>query len=257
LGRHRLTVLRESADSSRLQQIAQIPNSSQPAPLGKPGEDIFAVRFLGDRAYVVTFRVIDPLYVIDLSRPEQPQIAGELELPGFSTLLQPIGEGLLLGIGQHVPAAAGGLTQGVKVALFDVSDISTPLELGSEVIGKRGSSSPALSDHHALTLLATEGLFRAAIPVVRHAEPATQGVDITDPAYWYGWSDSGLYEFAIDPSSGALQLEGSLIVEQQTPDQPWPQYDSYRSRSVLHDDAVFFISGSRVWTHHWGKAVVP
>ena len=91
---------------------------------------------------------------------QNPVSSGELELPGFSTLLQPLGENLLLGVGSEVPADGSGLTQGVKVALFDVANISAPVELGSIVIGKRGSRSPVLYNHHALTLLVRVERFR-------------------------------------------------------------------------------------------------
>lgn len=161
-GIHKLTILRESADGTRLDQLAQLPNRQRPDAIGKPGEDLYADRFVAKRAYAFTFEVIDPLYVLELSDPEDPRISGELELLGFSTLLQPLGKDLLLGVGSDVPADGLGLTQGVKVALFNVANISAPVELESIVIGKRGSSSPALYNHHALTLLETEGTYRAA-----------------------------------------------------------------------------------------------
>lgn len=252
-GPHRLTVLRESADGTRLEVVARLPNSRRPAPIGKPGEDIYAVRFVGDRAYAVTFEVIDPLYVIDLSDAEDPQITGELELPGFSTLLQPLSEELLLGVGAEVPASAGGITQGVKVALFNVADVAAPIELGSEVIGRRGSYSPALDDHHAFSLLEVDGRYRAAIPVERHDTlQEAEDVPVEDPWYWYAWSDSGLYQFDIDPSSGSLSRAGALIIESRDDDRQFPRYDLYESRGVLHEDAVFFVRAPMVWAGRWG-----
>ena len=84
-----------------------------------PGEDIFAVRFLGDVGYVVTFERTDPLYTIDLSDPAAPQVTGELEIPGYSAYLHPLGDGKLLGVGQD--ATTDGRTTGTQVSLFDVS----------------------------------------------------------------------------------------------------------------------------------------
>ena len=82
---HRLSVLRES-DRNRMVAIATLPNDQRPAPIGKPNEQLYAVRFLGGRAYAVTFQVTDPLYALDLSDPTDPRIAGQLEIPGFSNI---------------------------------------------------------------------------------------------------------------------------------------------------------------------------
>lgn len=251
-GIHRLTILRESSDGTRLEKIAQLPNSDRPAHIGKPGEDIYAARFIEERAYAVTFRVIDPLYVMDLSDPTDPKLSGELELPGFSTLLQPLGPELLLGVGTHVPPESAGLTQGIKVALFNVADITSPVELQSIVIGKRGSSSPANGNYHALTLLETEGVYRAAIPIQRHATPAGSGDNIDDPWYWYDWTESGLFKFEINPGTGSLSHIGTLVTEQRSDDQRWPNYDLHTGRSVIHGDSVFFSQQAMAWAQDWG-----
>ncbi len=96
------------------------------------GENIKSVRFSGDTAYVVTFLQTDPLFVIDLKNPEKPEITGELKIPGFSSYLHPVGENLLVGIGQ------GGTEDGVdgsaKISLFDVSDPHNPIEKDSLII---------------------------------------------------------------------------------------------------------------------------
>ncbi len=93
------------------------------------GESIYSVRFIGPAAYVVTFRQTDPLYVVDLTDPEAPRVAGELKIDGYSAYLHPLGEGRLLGIGQD--ADSQGRTTGSKATLFDVSDPSNPRELSS------------------------------------------------------------------------------------------------------------------------------
>ena len=91
-----------------------------------PGETIKSVRFTGDTGYVVTFEQTDPLFVIDLSNPEKPEIKGELKIPGFSTYLHPVGENLVLGVG--VDGDENGQNNGMKVSLFDVSDPTNPIE---------------------------------------------------------------------------------------------------------------------------------
>jgi hypothetical protein len=110
------------------------------------GERIYAVRFIGDRGYVVTFRQVDPLYVVDLADPARPAVRGELKIPGFSSYLQPVGDDLLVGIGQ---AATGqGRTTGTQVSLFDVSDPSAPRRIALRDLDSDWSE--AESDHHAL-----------------------------------------------------------------------------------------------------------
>jgi uncharacterized secreted protein with C-terminal beta-propeller domain len=88
------------------------------------GETIRAVRFAGPAGYVVTFRQTDPLYTLDLSDPTHPVVAGQLKLLGYSAYLHPLGDGLLLGVGQD--ASADGAVQGVLVSLFDVADPAHP-----------------------------------------------------------------------------------------------------------------------------------
>lgn len=103
-----------------------------------PGETIKSVRFMGDTAYVVTFEQTDPLFVIDLSNPKAPEIKGKLKIPGFSTYLHPVGDGLLLGVG--VDGDENGQNGGLKVSLFDVSDPKNPKECDKITMG--GSDSP-------------------------------------------------------------------------------------------------------------------
>jgi hypothetical protein len=121
------------------------------APLGEvgglgKGERIYAVRFLGEVGYVVTFRQVDPLYTLDLSDPRKPRTVGELKIRGYSAYLHPLGDGLLLGVGQD--ASERGTTLGTQVSLFDVSEPARPQRLHAwNVPG--GSSSEAEWDHHA------------------------------------------------------------------------------------------------------------
>jgi uncharacterized secreted protein with C-terminal beta-propeller domain len=109
------------------------------------GERIFGVRFIGDVGYVVTFRQIDPLYTIDLSTPSRPRLLGELKIPGYSAYLHPLGENLLLGLGQE--ASDNGLTSAALLSVFDVSDLRKPVRLHRRTI--EGASSEAETDHHA------------------------------------------------------------------------------------------------------------
>jgi uncharacterized secreted protein with C-terminal beta-propeller domain len=134
------------------------------------GERIFAVRFLGERGYVVTFRQIDPLYTLDLSNPGKPAVRGELKILGFSSYLHPIGNGLLLGLGQD--ADEQGQTQGTQLSLFDVSDLSAPKRLHQHTLGE-STSSAAEYDHHAFLYWPPTKL--AVVPVNAYRPEDTTG----------------------------------------------------------------------------------
>jgi uncharacterized secreted protein with C-terminal beta-propeller domain len=113
--------------------------------LGK-GEQIYSVRFIGDRGYVVTFRQTDPLYSLDLSNPAKPAVTGELKITGYSSHLQPVGPDRLVGIGQE--ADNNGRTQGLQASLFDVADPANPKRLAQYHLP--GAYSNAEYDPHAL-----------------------------------------------------------------------------------------------------------
>jgi uncharacterized secreted protein with C-terminal beta-propeller domain len=122
-------------------------------------EDIYAVRFIGDTGYVVTFRRTDPLHVIDLSDPRHPRQAGELEIPGYSAYLHPLADGRLLGVGQD--ADPDGRVLGTQVSVFDVADPTSPRRLDSFTLP--GGYSEVEWDHHAFLYWPADGL--TVIPV--------------------------------------------------------------------------------------------
>jgi len=131
-----LTTLRPSG--GRLVQVGQLGG------LGA-GERVYAVRFVGLDAYVVTFRQVDPLHAIDVSDPAHPRLLGVLDLEGYSAYLHPVADGLLLGIGQDV--GAGNEPTGTQVSLFDVSDLAHPRLVAHASLGRGWSAAEA--DHHA------------------------------------------------------------------------------------------------------------
>jgi hypothetical protein len=125
----RLSVLRRQGDQLTL--VGSVDGMGR-------GEAVKAVRFTGDRAYVVTFRQTDPLYVVDLGDPTRPRIAGELKVPGYSAYLHPVGDGRVLGIGRD--ATEEGRITGLKVALYDVRDAGQPKELVATTLPTAGTS---------------------------------------------------------------------------------------------------------------------
>lgn len=115
-------------------------------------EKIYSVRFIKDVAYIVTFKQIDPLFVIDLSNPENPVMKGELEIPGYSAYLHPYDENHIIGIGYNVKDNGfGGVTnETVKLSMFDVSDLENPKEVFVKTLGEGYSYSNVTSDHKLL-----------------------------------------------------------------------------------------------------------
>ncbi|HML00370.1 MAG TPA: beta-propeller domain-containing protein [Acidimicrobiales bacterium] len=152
------------------------------------GESIYAVRFEGPLAYVVTFNQTDPLYVVDLSNPTAPQLAGQLPLTGYSSFLEPLGGGLLLGIGQDVNANLQ--TDGLQVSLFDVSNPADPKLLDTDVIP--GASSTAENDAHALLYWAATNLVVMPVDELQEVVPLPQPLAAAaQPATPPGNSSSG------------------------------------------------------------------
>ncbi|WP_109471597.1 beta-propeller domain-containing protein [Ornithinimicrobium cavernae] len=131
-------------------------------------EQIRAVRYLGpDLAAVVTFRQTDPLYLIDTTDPTAPTVTGELKIPGYSAYLHPIGDDTLLGIGQDADPE-NGATEGLQVSLFDISDLSAPVQ--TDVLTWKNTYSPVEWDHRALTWWPATG--QAFLPATTWSESA-------------------------------------------------------------------------------------
>ena len=164
--------IQESAVTVLREQDGALAAVGHVGGLGKT-EQIYAVRFLGDRGYVVTFRQTDPLYVLDLADPIDPQVTGELKIPGYSAYLHPIGEHRLIGVGQD--ATDQGRVQGTQLSLFDVSDPANPKRLANATLPQ--SRSEAEYDHHAFLWWARTNL--AVIPVMDYRDGAGGAVGFT------------------------------------------------------------------------------
>lgn len=143
------------------------------------GEKMYSSRFIGNKAYLVTYKTIDPLYVIDLSNPTNPTVLGELKIPGYSTYLHPYDENHLIGIGMETEEKinrdsfgkvtyTSAVITGMKMALFDVSDVNNPKQISSTVIGDKRTTSAILTNHKALLFSKEKELL--AIPVNNYDE---------------------------------------------------------------------------------------
>ncbi|MDP4027690.1 MAG: beta-propeller domain-containing protein [Gallionella sp.] len=201
-----LSILQESAGA--LQLVGELPNTARPQPLGKPGEQLYASRFIGARGYLVTYRLTDPLYVLDLSNPADPKMAGELQVDGYSDYLFPLNESLLLGIGKD--ATSDGSSgdgrfawyQGVKVSLIDVSDPAHPQETARQIIGRRGTDATVLHDHHGIALQYLGDAVHVSLPVSLYDTPMQWGMSA--PSNYYDFTRTELQRFEVNLAARSL-----------------------------------------------------
>ncbi len=189
-----------------------------------PGEQIYASRMMGERAYLVTFEQVDPLFTIDLSDPENPTIAGQLKIPGYSAYLHPVDETHLLAVG--MAGDEDGNLRGLAVNLFDVGDFSNPVLLHSfemENETRAWSWSETFSDHHAFTF---------------------HGNILSIPAYLYSGNDffSGLLVLRLDLENGFE--DPAWIDHGEFPPGPQSWYSNFARmrRSIYIEDSLFSLS---------------
>lgn len=177
------TTKNEYVPGSQINNNVYVLNASNMALAGKieniaPGEKLYSARFMGDRAFLVTFKRIDPFFVLDLSDPRAPRIEGELKVPGYSAYLQPYDEDHILGFGYDVDAnkvdpdaefISYDARLGFKVSMFDVTDLKNPKEMFKDIIGGQGTMSAVTDNHKALLLDKAKNLL--AFPVTVYEVP--------------------------------------------------------------------------------------
>lgn len=196
-----------------------------------PGETIYSTRFMEDRAFLVTYRMVDPLFALDMSNPTDPQVKGELKIPGFSNYLQSIGDGYLIGLGRHADEDTG-LFQDPQVSLFNIDDLGNPELLDRFTLdtGRTGGMN-LFSDHHAIAYF-----------------PEHQVLAISVPGYpegqlYHSRLKNNLWVFKIDTDAdtgtrrGAIELLGKI------------QHDTSVLRSVRIGELLYSISEDAVTAH--------
>ncbi|HLT30534.1 MAG TPA: beta-propeller domain-containing protein, partial [Myxococcaceae bacterium] len=199
-----------------------------------PTETIYSARFMGDRGFVVTFRQVDPLFTFDLSDPTNPRVVGELKIPGFSTYLHPVGDHHLLGIGEDRDEDGNWSSRRLKVSLYDVSDLSNPVEQFKYVYGNASAHSEASYDHKAFNYFPSRSTL--ALPV------NGWGAD---------WNDfhSGLLVLDVDVERG-FTLRGSLSFDDVYIEHGVGAWSYYYQpnvrRSVMADEFVYAISDAGI-----------
>ncbi|MDD1680049.1 MAG: beta-propeller domain-containing protein [Methanoregula sp.] len=205
-------------------------------------EKIYSTRFIGDRLYMVTFKRVDPFFVIDLANPTAPKILGKLKIPGYSDYLHPYDATHIIGVGKETGTNdwGGVSTKGIKLALFDVSDVEHPTQIDKVEIGDAGSDSAALSDHKAFLFDKAKNLLVIPARVVRTTDVDGK-YNASSPNIWYG-----AYVFGLTPETGFV-LRGT--VEHGTGSNTYYWYGSSQNevkRSLYIGDVLYTLSTKKI-----------
>ena len=211
-----------------------------------PGEDIRSVRFSGDRGFVVTFKKTDPLFVFDLADAAKPRILSELKIPGFSTYMHMMDDTHVLTIGYDADDHGDfAYFDGVLLQIFDISNPLAPSLAHKEIIGTRGSSSEALTNHLAFNYFAAKNVLALPMTVCEGGDDGSFGEQMTF---------SGLMVYDVTAADG-FSLRGGLPFPTETASDPygggacsnwWSDATSMVRRSVIMDDFVYGITDTRI-----------
>lgn len=202
-----------------------------------PDEKIYSTRFMGERLYMVTFKQMDPLFVIDLSSPTHPKVLGTLKIPGYSDYLHPVNATHLIGVGKETETSDWGGVRpaGVKVALFDVSDPADPKEIDNVVIGDAGSDSEVLRDHKAFLYSPKDSLLVLPISVVE----STGGRYYDTRRVW-----DGAVAYKVGP--GGFTLLGKVKHSSSSSQYYYWDYGARVHRSLYIGDALYTFSNAYI-----------
>ena len=207
-----------------------------------PEERIYSTRFMGDKLFMVTFKQVDPLFVIDLSDKTKPEILGYLKIPGFSEYLQMYDETHLIGIGKDTYTEKEiTRTKGVKISMFDISDFENPKEVDSVTIGDEGSYSEAQNDHKALLLSKSKNLL--VLPVTE----VIGKYEYDKNGYYTNKVWQGAYVFSL--SETGFEEKGKISHDEEKEDTTnyyYPDYNFNIKRSLFMDDILYTISTKKV-----------
>jgi uncharacterized secreted protein with C-terminal beta-propeller domain len=208
---------------------------------------------MGNRAYLVTFKKVDPFFVLDLADPGNPRVLGALKIPGYSDYLHPYDENHVIGIGKNAVEADPGegdfaWYQGMKIALFDVSDVANPREMYKVEVGDRGTDSYALNDHKAFLFDREKNLL--VLPVLLAEMTPEQKATPDTQAFDYGqYTYQGAYVYDIS-LAGGIMLKGR-VTHIDDPSELNRDYYYYESkdavrRSLYIGDSLYTVSESEV-----------
>ncbi len=207
-----------------------------------PGEAFYAARFMGDRAYLVTYQRMDPLFVIGLQDPFRPKVLGQLNITGVSDYLQPYDETHLIGLGKsstNVTWENAALFQGLKFSFFDVSDPNHPIDTSNFLAGDRGSDSPALTDHRAVLFDQSPNLLVVPVEIAQAQQNSTYPWAYNPPVW------QGAYVFNVTAQNG-LVFRGGIT---HLPNGELPSYynsNLFVKRSLYIGAVLYTVSNSMV-----------
>lgn len=227
------------------------------------GEKMYSSRFMGNKAYLVTYKTIDPLFVMDLSDEKSPKVLGELHIPGYSTYLHPYDEEHLIGIGMETEEVVNRNSSGkvisttsritgMKMALFDVSDINNPIQISQTIIGDRRTTSAILTNPKALLFSKEKQLI--AIPVNNYNEEFSVNLYANDytsminaySGYNKSYIAEGYFVYKINLEDG-FSLKG--IITHDTSAKRYSSYyynNSKLLRGLYIDDNLYTVSENAV-----------
>jgi len=216
------------------------------------GEQIYSSRFIGDKAYLVTFKTTDPFYTIDLSDPSDPKILGYLKIPGYSNYLHPYDKNHIIGIGKETVETNDtnfAWYQGLKIALFDVSDFENPIEVDKLIIGDRGTDSPALYDHKAFLFDREKELLVLPIALYEISDEIKSEYE-EYPGEFGEFTFQGAYIIRLTLDGFEYQDRITHISEDEKQESEdwwyWRYSSAYISRSLYIDEVLYTISNQMV-----------
>ena len=222
------------------------------------GEKMYSSRFLGNKAYLVTYKTVDPLFVVDLSNPRDPQVLGELKIPGYSTYLHPYDENHLIGIGMQTEEkvnrnssgriiSTSSVITGMKMALFDVTDVNNPIQISDTIIGDSRTTSAILTNHKALLFSKEKELL--AIPVNNYTEDFEventsnnyESIVNSYTDYKKDYVSEGYFVYNINLTNG-FTLKGTITHEKTESKYAYYNNASRLLRGLYIDDNLYTVS---------------
>ncbi|MDD3363519.1 MAG: beta-propeller domain-containing protein [Syntrophomonas sp.] len=222
-----------------------------------PGERIYSTRFMGDRVYMVTFKKVDPFFVLDIKDPKNPKILGKLKIPGYSDYLHPYDENHIIGFGKDTVETNGwngqsqAFYQGMKIAIFDVTDVSKPVEMSRALIGDRGTDSELLRNHKALLFSQEKNLLAFPVTVMEVQNKTASGESKYIPDYG-SFTFQGAYIYRIDLTNG-LQFRGSIShissEDYAKAGDAWFDSDKNVERVLYIGDTLYTLSPDMIKAH--------
>ena len=237
------------------------------------GENIYAARFIGDTCYLVTFHQTDPFFVLDLSNPQAPRVAGELKIPGYSSYLYPYDSNHVIGVGSETTFVNGSENVNLKLSLFDVTNMNNPTEVAKYVVQGNYTASNAQNDPHAFLFSLQKQMLVIPVSITNYLQIYVQptGVAVPEPAKGSTGSSPavstpimlfnpevwvGAYVFNVDPASGftltgtVTNMNATMLNSQGFLNQGFGTYYDYNSdvitRSLYIGNTLYTIANSNV-----------